>query len=73
MVGKPSKHPRLGIMPTISFGDEDCQGVLYSHDDALAVTLLIANYTTKRILINNRSSTNILLWTAFTKMGINPR
>ncbi|XP_040994331.1 uncharacterized protein LOC121240872 [Juglans microcarpa x Juglans regia] len=72
IVDKPSKHTRLGTTPTISFGDEDCQGILYPHDDALIVTLLIANYTTRRILIDNGSSANILFCDAFAKIDISP-
>ncbi|KAG6682446.1 hypothetical protein I3842_13G141900 [Carya illinoinensis] len=45
---------------------------LYPHEDALVVTLLVANYTTKRILVDNESLTDVLSWDAFTKMGIDP-
>lgn len=44
--------------------------MLYLHDDALVVTLLVANYMTRCILIDNGSSADILFWEAFTKMGI---
>ncbi|KAF5460007.1 hypothetical protein F2P56_019908 [Juglans regia] len=72
MADKSSKHRRLGSMPTISFGEKTVKGVLNPHDDVLVVTLLIANYTTKRILIDNGSSIDILFWHAFAKMGISP-
>lgn len=32
--------------------------------------MLVANFTTKRILIDNDSSVDILFWDAFTQMGI---
>lgn len=42
------------------FGDDDKEGVQYPNDDALVVTVLIANFITRRILIDNDNSTNIL-------------
>ncbi|KAF5463281.1 hypothetical protein F2P56_019204 [Juglans regia] len=69
---RPPKQPRRKSSKNISFGEEDCEGVLYPHDDALVVTLLVTNYTTRQILINNGSSGDILLWEVFTKMGIDP-
>lgn len=45
---------------------------MYPHDDALVVTLLIANYTTRRVLVDNGSSTDILFGDSFTRMGISP-
>ncbi|XP_040987650.1 uncharacterized protein LOC121235367 [Juglans microcarpa x Juglans regia] len=64
--------PQDGKNPTISFGDEDCEGVMYPHDDTLVATLLIANYTTRRVLVDNGSSADILFWDAFSRLGINP-
>ncbi|XP_042951997.1 uncharacterized protein LOC122289093 [Carya illinoinensis] len=54
----------------ISFDEEDRQGVLYPHDDALVITLVIANYTTRQVLVDNGSFANILFWEAFVKIGI---
>ncbi|KAF5464252.1 hypothetical protein F2P56_014344 [Juglans regia] len=71
-MGRPEKQPKLHSPITISFGEDDCKGVLYSHDDALIVTMLIANYTTQRILIDNGSLADILLWELYEKMGIGP-
>ncbi|KAG2411251.1 hypothetical protein I3760_Q013600 [Carya illinoinensis] len=58
------------MSPTISFGNEGCRGVVYPHDDALVVTMLVANYTIRRILIDNKSLVDIPFWEAFNKMGI---
>lgn len=55
---------------TISFGEEDREAVLYLHEDALVINLLIFNCKMRRVLVDNKSSTDILLWEAFTKMGI---
>ena len=44
----------------ITFTDEDARRVHHPHDDAVVITLLIADYTTRRVLIDNRSSADIL-------------
>ena len=51
----------LGTRPPITFSDEDLVGVLLPHDDALVVTLGIAHYDVRRILINNGSNKCYLL------------
>lgn len=61
MMDKSPTHQKLNAIVAISFGEEDCAGVLYSHDDALVVTLLVANYTTRCIFVDNDSLTNIIL------------
>ncbi|XP_042974738.1 uncharacterized protein LOC122306375 [Carya illinoinensis] len=70
VTNRAPKHQRLSNQMTVSFGEEDWEGVLYPHDDALVVTLVIANYITRRVLIDNESSANILFLEAFVKMGI---
>ena len=49
----------------ITFMDEDAERVHHPHDDAIVITLLIANYTTRRVLVDNGSSTNILYYPSF--------
>lgn len=43
----------------MSFGDNEEEGVLYLHDNVMVVTMLVANFTTRRILIDNGNSANI--------------
>lgn len=69
---RPMKQTKRRSTLAISFHDEECEGVLYSHDDALVVIFLVANYTTRRILINNGSTIDVLFWDAIKKMGIDP-
>ena len=57
--------------PAITFMDEDARRLHHPHDDAIVITLTIANYTTRRVLIDNGSSTNILYYLAFQQMRIN--
>ena len=48
----------------ITFTDEDAERVHHSHDNAIVITLLIVDYTTRRVLVDNGSSTNILYYPA---------
>ncbi|XP_023908356.1 uncharacterized protein LOC112020038 [Quercus suber] len=54
----------------ITFTDEDARGIHHPHDDAIVITLVIANYTTKRVLIDNGSSADILYYPAFQQMKV---
>ncbi|XP_059669890.1 uncharacterized protein LOC132315551 [Cornus florida] len=63
------KMPRLGD-PVITFSDEDMKDVQQPHDDPLVVAMMIANYNTRRILVDNGSSADIIFLDAFSKMKI---
>uniref|UniRef100_A0A2N9G3C1 RNA-directed DNA polymerase n=1 Tax=Fagus sylvatica TaxID=28930 RepID=A0A2N9G3C1_FAGSY len=66
---KLDKKPRLEDLPII-FAEEDARKVFHPHDDALVVTLEIAGYSTRRVLIDNGSSADIIYLTAFQQMRI---
>ena len=51
--------------PTITFTDEDARRLHHPYDDAIVITLTIANCTTRRVLIDNESSVDILYYPAF--------
>ena len=50
--------------------DEDASRIHHPHDDAIVITLLIADYSTRRVLIDNESSTYILYYPAFQQMNL---
>ena len=50
--------------------DEDAKRLHHPHDDAIVLTLMIANYKTRRMLVDNRSSIDILYYLAFQQMRI---
>ena len=54
----------------ITFTDEDGGRVHHSHDNAIIITLLIANYTTRRVLVDNGSLADILYYLAFQQMRL---
>lgn len=64
VVERPKKQHKSGCLP-ITFSMEDARGVSQPHDDPLVVTLVISNYLTCRILIDNGSSADILYLPAF--------
>lgn len=56
---RPKKELRLDPY-SILFIDEDFREVHHPHDEALVVSMIIANYIVGLILVDNGSSTNIL-------------
>ena len=63
-----SKLPWLDT--TITFSDVDLEGCQHPHDDLLVIRAVLTNKTVHRVLIDNRSSTNIIFASAFDTMGI---
>ena len=55
---------------TITFSDSDLEGCQHPHDEPLVVHAIVANTTVHRVLIDNRSSADIIFKSAFDKMGI---
>ncbi|XP_059451437.1 uncharacterized protein LOC132182235 [Corylus avellana] len=54
----------------LSFSEEDAKGIMLPHDDALVVTVTVANHVLHRILVDNGSSADILYWSVFKQIGI---
>ena len=63
-----SKLPRLDT--TITFLDSNMEGCQHPHDNPLVIRVVIANKTVHRVLVDNRSLSDIILVLAFDKMGI---
>ena len=61
---------RQKIEEPITFTEEDAQGVQFPHNDVVVIFLNIANYDVRRILVDNRSSADILFYNAFSRMSI---
>ena len=54
----------------ITFTDEDAERVHHPHDDAIVITLLIVDYMTRKVLMDNGSSANILYYPTFQQMRL---
>lgn len=68
-VARPSKTIKREKL-TITFSDEDYEGVYLPHSDALVVTMVAVNHKINRVLVDNGSSTDILYKSAFDLMKI---
>ena len=66
------RSPRTRSMDelAISFIDEDAERIHHPHDDAIVITLLIVDYTTRRVLVDIGSSVDILYYPAFQQMRL---
>ena len=63
-----SKLPQLDT--SITFSDLDIEGCKHPHDDPLVVRAVVANKTVHRVLVDNESSADIIVASAFDEMGI---
>ena len=56
----------------MSFNEGDVRGVKQPHNDPLVIMLNIEGFNTKRILVDNGSSANIIYLPAFQQLKIDP-
>ena len=63
------RSPRTRTMDeqAITFTDADVERVHHPHDDAIIITLLIVDYTTTRLLVDNGSSADIYITLLFSE------
>ena len=70
-------NPETNLSPTLpsgvsklvfSFIDNEDSTLINPHHDALVISLLIANCRIKRILVDNGSSTNVIILNALREM-----
>ena len=53
--------------------EEDARGVKQPYDDPLVIMLMIEGFNTKRILVDNGSSADIIYLSAFQQLKLNLR
>ena len=72
--GSTSKQPskkKLKYTPKpIAFNDDDLEGTIQSHDDALVVTARINGFLVKRVLIDQGSSVEVMYPDLFKGLGL---
>ena len=64
------KIPRHEEEKTITFSDKDLVGVQAPHDDPLVLTLMVANYQVRRVLVDSGSSADILFTPAYDSLHL---
>ena len=57
----------------MTFNEEDARGVKQPHNDPLVITLTIEKFNTKRILVDNGSSADIIYLFVFQQLKLDPR
>ncbi|XP_064999878.1 uncharacterized protein LOC135633854 [Musa acuminata AAA Group] len=62
------KRPRPELEPEISFGAKE--GERSHHDDAMVISIQIANARVKRVMVDTGSSADVLYLDAFKKLGL---
>ncbi|XP_050281744.1 uncharacterized protein LOC126722643 [Quercus robur] len=67
----PSKHRRT--YQDMSFSEGDAMGVKQPHNDPLVIMLNIEGFNTKRILVDNGSSADIIYFPAFQQLRLDPK
>jgi len=71
------KHPSLKYRwsenDDIKFTERDVNGIKQPHDDPLIITLGIEGFTTRRVLVDNESSADIMYMTAYQQLRVDPK
>ncbi|XP_075101715.1 uncharacterized protein LOC142177147 [Nicotiana tabacum] len=57
-----SKRPREVAEDDITFTEEDADGLLLPHNDALVISLNVLDFKIKRVFVDPGSSANIIQW-----------
>ncbi|XP_064937458.1 uncharacterized protein LOC135589079 [Musa acuminata AAA Group] len=65
------KGPRSKHEPEITFGAKEVERS--HHDDALVISIQVANARVKRVMVDTGSSADILYFDAFKKLGLTER
>ena len=55
------------------FSEEDARGVKQPHDDPLVIMILIEGFNTRRVLVDNGSSADIIYLSAFQQLKLDQR
>ena len=66
---RPRKNVKMDDQ-VISFSEDDARGIHQPHDDALVVTMTIAEFITRQVLIDNGSFADIIYLPAYQQMKI---
>ncbi|XP_070008543.1 uncharacterized protein [Nicotiana sylvestris] len=65
------KHARDYLLEdTLSFNDEDAEGIEQPHNDALVMSILMNKIKVKRVLVDPGSSANIIRSTIVEQLGL---
>ena len=66
----PTKRMKCRLKP-IAFDDEDLEGTIQPHDDALVIVARISEFLVKRVMIDQGSGTDVMYPDLFRGLGLN--
>ncbi|XP_050248545.1 uncharacterized protein LOC126695771 [Quercus robur] len=66
------KKMKIGREPII-FGDDDLEGTVQPHDDALVVTAQISDFLVKRVMVDQGSRADVMYLDLFIGLGLKNR
>ncbi|RDX87981.1 hypothetical protein CR513_30481, partial [Mucuna pruriens] len=69
MSASAQKRPTKRKDPPIPFTNEDYEGTIPHSDDPMVIFVIIVDYRVEQVLVDQGSSTNVLFWPAFKKLG----
>ena len=55
------------------FSEEDLKGVKQPHDDPLVIVVMIEGFNTRRVLVDNGNSANIIYLSAFQQLKVDQK
>ena len=67
--GESSKKKKIGRL-SISFGEDDFEGTVQPHNDALVVTARIGRFLVKRVMIDQGSGVDVMYPDLFERLGL---
>jgi len=66
-----TSHPlRMPKVDEPAFTNKNARRLHHPHDNAIVITLTIANYTTRKVLVDNGSCVDILYYPAFQQIRV---
>ena len=71
-IAPPLKHKRRETMDMI-FYEEDAKRLKQPHDDPFVVMLMIEGFNTRRVLVDNGSSVDIIYLLTFQQLKVDPK
>ena len=55
------------------FSEEDARGIKQPHDDPLVIMIMIEGFNTRRVLVDNGNSADIIYLSAFQQLKLDPK
>ncbi|XP_056698480.1 uncharacterized protein [Spinacia oleracea] len=71
-IDRPTRVVAAKYLTPISFDESDVGDISDKHHDGLVISIPVGNCMIKRVLVDNGSSTNVMMLDALKEMGLNP-